>query len=89
MNMLLFDATKTFDIVKYSKLFNLHIEKEIFPLIVRLLLNVYLISTAFVSWNDVNSDQFNLCNGMRQVGCDQSFTFLSVHKSFTTRFKQK
>ncbi len=53
-------------IVKYSKLFNLLLEREICSLIVRLLLNMYLISTAVVSWNGVNSDQFKLCNGVKQ-----------------------
>ena len=66
--MMLLDATKAFDRVKYSKLFNLLIERDICPLIVRLLLNMYLISTAVVSWNAVNSDQFKLCNGVKQGG---------------------
>ncbi len=66
--MMLLDATKTFDRVKYSKLFNLLIERDICPLIVRLFLNMYLISTAVVSWNGVNSDQFMLCNDVKQGG---------------------
>ncbi len=63
--MLLLDATKAFDRVQYSKLYNL-IERDIYPLIVRL--NMYLISTAVVSWNGVNSDQFKLCNGVKPGG---------------------
>lgn len=62
--MLLLDAIKAFDGVKYSKLFNLFIERNICPLIVRLVLNMYLSSTAVVSWNGVNSDEFKLCNGV-------------------------
>ncbi len=64
--MLLFDATKAFARVKYSTLFNLLIERDICPSVVRLLLNMYFISTAVVSWNDVNSDQFKLCIGVKQ-----------------------
>ncbi len=60
MYMLLLHASKAFDIVKYSKLLNLFLERDICPLIVRLLLNMYLISTALVSWNGVNSDQLNV-----------------------------
>ncbi len=52
--------------MKYSKLFNLLIERDICPLIVRLVLSMYLISTAVLSWNGVNSDQFKLCNGVKQ-----------------------
>ncbi len=47
--MLLLDVTKAFDRVKYSKLFNLLIERGIRPMIVRLLLSMYLNSTAVVS----------------------------------------
>ncbi len=66
--MLLLDATQAFDRVKYSKLFSLLIERNICPLVIRLLLNMYLISTAVVSWNGVRSDQFKLCNGVKQGG---------------------
>ncbi len=64
--MLLLDATEAFDGVKYSKLFNLLLERGICPLMVRLLLNMSLISTAVVSWNGVISDQFKLCYGVKQ-----------------------
>ena len=66
--MLLLDATKAFDRVQYSKLFKLLIERDICPLIVRLLLNMYLISSAVVSWNGVKSEQFKICNGVKQGG---------------------
>ncbi len=66
--MLLLDATKESDRVKYSKLFSVLTERNICPLIIRLLLNMYLISPAVVSWNGVKSDQFKLCNGVKQGG---------------------
>ncbi len=66
MHMLLLDAAKAFDRVKYSKLFNILKERYICPQIVRLVLSMYLISTAVLSWNGVNSDQFKLCNGVKQ-----------------------
>ncbi len=66
VHMLLPDATKAFDRVKYSKLFNLLIERGICPLMVRLLLNMYWLSTAVVSWNGVVCDQFKLCCGVKQ-----------------------
>ncbi len=66
--MLLLDATKAFDGVQYSKFFSLLIERDICPLIVCLLLSMYLISTAVVSWNCVKSEQFKLCNGVKQGG---------------------
>ncbi len=66
--MLLLNDRKASDRVQYSKMFNLRIERDIYPLIVGLLLNMYLISTAVVGWNGVNSDQFKLCTGVKQGG---------------------
>ena len=66
--MLLLDATKAFDRVKYSKLFNLLLDRQICPLIIRLLLNMYLIGTAVVNWNGAISNDFMLQNGVKQGG---------------------
>ncbi len=49
---------------------------------------MYLISTGVVSWNGVNSDQFKLCNGVKQGGCNESSTFLCLYKSFNAESKQ-
>ncbi len=86
MYMLLLDATKAFDRVKYSTLFNLLTESDICPLIVRLLLNMYLISTAAVSWNGVNSDQVKLCNGVKQGVVMSPLLVSYLHKSFIYLF---
>ncbi len=51
------------------------IERDICPLIVRRLLNVYLISTAVVRWNGGNCDHFKLCNGVKQTGVISSLLF--------------
>ncbi len=66
--MLLLDATKAFDRVQYSKLFKLPIKRDICPLIVHLLLNMYLRSSAVITWNGVKSGQFKICNGVKQGG---------------------
>ena len=64
--MLSLDATKAFDKVQYTKLFKLLIKREICPLIIRFILNTYLISTALVKWNEKESDSFPLLNGVKQ-----------------------
>ena len=64
--MLSLDASKAFDRVKYTKLFRILIERSICPLIIRLLINIYLISSATVKWNRCESELFNISNGVKQ-----------------------
>ena len=64
--MISLDATKAFDRVQYSKLFNKLIDKEICPIIIRFIMNSYLISKSLVKWNDKESRPFNLNNGVKQ-----------------------
>ena len=66
MYMLSLDATKAFDRVQHSKLFNKLIERDICPLIIRFLMNSYLISKSLVKWNNTKSSSFNLNNGVKQ-----------------------
>ena len=62
------DASKAFDLVQYSKLFKLLIERNICPLIIRFLINIYLASSAIVKWNGTQSEPFKISNGVKQGG---------------------
>ena len=64
--MLSLDATKAFDRVQYSKLFHKLIEKDICPIIIRFIMNSYLISKSLVKWNNTESSSFSLNNGVKQ-----------------------
>ena len=64
--MLSLDASKAFDRVKYTKLFRILIERSVCPLIIRFLINIYLISSATVKWNRCESELFNISNGVKQ-----------------------
>ena len=64
--MLSLDATKAFDRVQYSKRFNSLIEKDVCPLMIRFIINVYITSTAVVSWNNTQSESFSIKNGVKQ-----------------------
>ena len=66
--MLSLDATKAFDLVQYSKLFKLLIERNICPLLIRFIINIYLSSLAIVKWNGAQSEPFKLNNGVKQGG---------------------
>ena len=64
--MMTLDCTKAFDKVQFSKLFNTLIDKDICPLIVRMIMNAYLVSTAVVKWNNSVSNIFSISNGVKQ-----------------------
>ena len=64
--MVSLDATKAFDRVQFTKLFNTLIERNICPLIIRLIMNIYLTSSASVKWNSSTSKSFKIFNGVKQ-----------------------
>ena len=66
--MLSLDASKAFDRVKYTKLFKELINREICPLIIRFLMNIYICSSATVKWNTCESESFKIGNGVKQGG---------------------
>ena len=64
--MLSLDASKAFDRVQHSKMFETLISKDVCPLIIRFLMNSYLISKSIVKWNNTLSTAFNINNGVKQ-----------------------
>ena len=64
--MLSLDCTKAFDLVHHTKLFKLVISRSVCPLIIRLLINIYIMSKAVVKWNDCYSAEFSINNGVKQ-----------------------
>ena len=63
--MLSIDASKAFDRVQYSEMFDILIAKDICPLIIRFILNFYLISKSLVKWNKTQSEPFSINNGVK------------------------
>ena len=64
--MLSLDCTKAFDKVQFSKLFDTLIEKDICPLIIRMIINTYMKSISIVKWNQTMPDPFNIRNRVKQ-----------------------
>ena len=62
------DMSKAFDNVKQSVLFWKLIDKDIPPVYLRLLLNIYIKQRANVRWNGTLSDSFPIGNGVKQGG---------------------
>ena len=68
VNVLMLDASKAFDRVHYITLFKKLIARNLCPLAIRLLLNMYTQQKLQVKWNGSISDQFSVSNGVRQGG---------------------
>ncbi len=63
---LMLDASKAFDRVNYCKLFRVLLERQMSPLVLRLLLYMYTRQKLQVKWNSCISPQFGACNGVKQ-----------------------
>ena len=66
--ILILDCNKAFDKVKHSKVFNISTEKNICPLYIRVIINMYEHSKSRIKWNNVKSDNFYIGNGVKQGG---------------------
>ena len=65
---LMLDASKAFDRVNYCKLFRTLADRNICPMLCRLLLNMYLNQKLRVKWESAHSPYFNVSNGVKQGG---------------------
>jgi len=62
------DASRAFDRVEYCKLFQLLIDRNMCPMLLRLLLYMYTHQKLRVKWNGVCSELFDVANGVKQGG---------------------
>lgn len=62
----LLDASKAFDRVSYAKLFVKLLNRDISPIVIRLLLVLYCNQSYCVKWNHTASNPFPVLNGVRQ-----------------------
>ena len=65
---LVLDATKAFDRLNYCKLFRVLLNRNVNPLVCRLLLYMYINQTLRVRWGNTNSESFTVSNGVKQGG---------------------
>ena len=76
--LLLLDASKAFDIVENNQLFNRLRDRNMCPIVLRLLINMYINQKIQVKWNNVLSNQYSISNGVKQSGC-LSPTLFSIY----------
>ena len=67
-NACLLDAIKTFDCVRYDKLFELLLKKDIPGTVIRLVLDSYTRHYAYMRWNKCVSTPVKMENGVKQGG---------------------
>ena len=67
--LLLLDASNAFDKVEYNKLFNRLRDRNMCPIVLRLLINMYINQKIQVKWNDVFSNQYSISNSVKQGAC--------------------
>ena len=64
----LLDATKAFDRVRFEKLFEIHIERNVPACIIRIHIDMYTRQTVRTVWEGCVSVEFSANNGVRQEG---------------------
>ena len=64
----LLDATKAFDKVNYCKMFKKLLHRNVSPIVLRLLINMYTKQKLKVKWSQFVSETFVVSNGVKQGG---------------------
>ena len=80
--LLLVDASKAFDRVKYVKLLTILRDRKLCPIVLRLLMNMYINQTIQVRWNNTLFNVCGISNGVKQGG-SLSPTLFSLHLTMT------
>ena len=84
----LLDASQAFDRVEYVKLFSLLFNKNICPLVARLLAFMYVNQKLRIRYSSYLSECFNLSNGVKQGGVLSPFLFSLYIDELFYRLKQ-
>ena len=74
----LLDYRKAFDLVNHVKMFQNLIDRNINPVVVRLMITMYLVQRCYIRWGQARSYSFEVTNGTRQG------SVFSPHGGFAT-----
>ena len=83
------DASKAFDRVRFDHLFELLLERNICPVVARLLSFIYVNQYCRVKWSSTFSKQFNVMNGVKQGGVLSPLLFNIYLDVLLVRLKDK
>ena len=83
------DASKAFDRVNHSIIFDRLLQHDLSPVITRALLNWYSDQNVCVSWNGKFSNKFSVSNGVRQGGVLSPILFTVYIDNLLTELEKK
>ena len=87
--MLLLDASKAFDRIEYVRLFKLLREKNMCPIVLRLIIAMYISQMMQVRWGEILSKQFPVRNGVKQGGVSSPVLFTVYLDNLLKTLKQR
>ena len=87
--MLLLDASKAFDRIEYSTLFNNLRNRNMCPVTLRLIMNMYISQKMQVRFSNVLPSQFTVGNEVKQGGVLSPILFTVYLGSLTKTLKQR
>ena len=82
------DASQAFDKVNFVKLFKLLIKKGLCPLITHFLLKLYTKQCLEIRWGTSTSEEFKVCNGVKQGGVLSPLLFSIYMDELIERLKR-
>jgi len=81
------DTSKAFDRVSHLKLFSKLLEKDLPPVIIRMLFSWYRDQKPSVLWHKTRSESFSVSNGVRQSGVLSPILFIIYIDQLLTRLE--
>ena len=87
--MLLLDASKAFDRIEYVRLFKLLRERNMCPIVLRLICAMYISQMMQVRWGEILSKQFLVGNGVKQGGVLHPVSFILYLDNLLKNLRQR
>ena len=87
--MLLLDASKAFDRIEYASLFNHLSSRNMCPVVLRLIMNMYISQKMHIRFSNSLSNQFTVDNGVKQGGVLSSILFTVYIDNLIKILKQR
>ena len=87
--MLLLDASKAYHRIEYSTIFNILRSRNMCPVTLRLIMNMYISQKMQVKFSNVLSGQVTVRNGVKQGGVLSPILFTVYLDSLIENLKQR